>query len=192
KTNDEMAGRALRVLGFAYEDLVGRPEAMPLENLTWVGLAGLSDPVRPGVGEVLKRLEAAGVRSIILTGDAPLTACAVADEIGLGNGRELRVLTADELNRIEPAERARRAATVDIFARVSPAQKLEIVRTLQNSGAVVAMLGDGINDSPALRAAHVGLAVGGRNGHAAAKEVADIFLELEDLSLLLAGIEDGR
>ncbi len=191
QANDEMASRALRVLGFAYAEIIGRSDKITAEDLTWVGLAGLADPVRPGVGEVLKRLEKAGVRSIILTGDAPVTARAVAAEIGLGNGRELRVLTADELDRLEPGERANCAATVDVFARVSPAQKLEIVRALQSSGAIVAMLGDGINDSPALRAAHVGLAVG-RNGHAAAREVADIFLEVEDLRLLLCGIEEGR
>ena len=122
QANDEMASRALRVLGFAYVEIIGRSDKITAEDLTWVGLAGLADPVRPGVGEVLKRLEKAGVRSIILTGDAPVTARAVAAEIGLGNGRELRVLTADELDRLEPGERANCAATVDVFARVSPAQ----------------------------------------------------------------------
>jgi Ca2+-transporting ATPase len=189
--NREMAGRALRVLGFAYDELVGRPEVIAAEGLTWVGLAGLSDPVRPGVGDVVKRLEKAGVRSIMVTGDAPATARAVAAEIGLTNGRDLRVMTADELKQLDEAERARIAKMVDVFARVSPAEKLEIVRALQSSGAVVAMLGDGINDSPALRAADVGLAVG-RNGDSAAREVADIFLENEDLSLILTGIEQGR
>ena len=189
--NREMAGKALRVLGFAYDELVGRPEAIAAEGLTWVGLTGLSDPVRPGVGDVVRRLERAGVRSIMITGDGPATARAVATEIGLTNGRDLHVMTADELNRLDEAERARSAGQADVFARVSPAQKLEIVRALQGSGAVVAMLGDGINDSPALRAADVGLAVG-RSGDSAAREVADIYLENEDLSLILTGIEQGR
>lgn len=191
QTNQQMASQALRVLGFAYDEFAGKSDRMALEDLTWVGLAGLSDPVRPGVGDVLRRLEAAGVRSIMLTGDAPVTARAVADEIGLASGRDLHVMTADELNGQKESERARNARKADVFARVSPAQKLEIVRALQSSGAVVAMLGDGINDSPALRAADVGLAVG-RNGDNAAREVADIYLENEDLSLLLTGIEQGR
>lgn len=191
EANLDMANRALRVLGFAYDERVGVADRMLLDGLTWVGLAGLSDPVRPGVGDVLQRLEAAGVRSIMLTGDAPVTARAVAAEIGLGNGREVQVLTADALARQSEEDRALNARRADIFARVSPAQKLEIVRALQASGAVVAMLGDGINDSPALRAADVGLAVG-HNGDAAAREVADIYLENEDLGLLVEAIEQGR
>lgn len=191
QANLHMASRGLRVLGFAFNETAGRADRILTEELIWVGLAGLSDPVRSGVGDVLKRLEAAGVRSIMLTGDAPVTARAVAAEIGLGNGREMQVLTADELAGQSEEEQAQSARRADIFARVSPAQKLEIVRALQASGAVVAMLGDGINDSPALRAADVGLAVG-RNGDSAAREVADIYLENDDLSLLLAAIEQGR
>lgn len=189
--NLAMASRGLRVLGFAFNETIGRADRLLAEDLIWAGLAGLSDPVRPGVGDVLKRLHAAGVRSIMLTGDAPVTARAVAQEIGLGNGRGIEVLTAGELARQSKEEQAASARRADIFARVSPAQKLEIVRALQASGAVVAMLGDGINDSPALRAADVGLAVG-RNGDSAAREVADIYLENDDLALLVAAVEQGR
>ena len=190
-TNVEMASRAQRVLGFAFHEAVGEVNDIEIEDLTWVGLAGLSDPVRPGVGDVIRRLEKAGVRSIMLTGDAPVTARAVAAEIGFADGREVEVLSAPELVGQSEQERAANARRAHIFARVSPAQKLEIVRALQASGAVVAMLGDGINDSPALRAADVGLAVG-RTSDAAAREVADIYLESDDLGLLVAAIEQGR
>ncbi|HEV7445601.1 MAG TPA: HAD-IC family P-type ATPase, partial [Steroidobacteraceae bacterium] len=194
--NASMARDALRVLGFAYRSRDGGGEGETLiEDLTWVGLAGLADPVRPGLNELMGRLHQAGLQTIMLTGDQSATARAVGEQIGLGgahasNGR-LRVLDSAELERMTDQERGSILRKTHAFARISPGQKLEVVRDLQRAGSVVAMVGDGINDSPALRAADVGIALG-RDGPAAAREVADIFLDTDDLHTLLPAIECGR
>jgi Ca2+-transporting ATPase len=197
EATQEVSSRGLRVLGFAFhaspagDEAPASAEGAEPRDLVWVGLGALADPVREEAAEVVARLEAAGVRPVMITGDSPATARAVAGEIGLGAGRALRLVAADELIRLAPGDRARVAGDADVFARVSPAQKLEIVRSLQAAGRVVAMMGDGVNDSPALRAADVGIAMG-RNGDTAAREVADVFLERDDLRLLVEGIAEGR
>ncbi|ACL60560.1 cation-translocating P-type ATPase [Methylobacterium nodulans] len=193
-SNDRLARDALRVLGFAYresrDDAVG---AERIEDLIWVGLVGLSDPVRPGLDALMQQLHRAGLQTIMLTGDQSATARAVGEHIGL-NGHDstsLQVLDSVDLDRLAEAERGPALRRTHAFARISPAQKLAVVRDLQRSGATVVMVGDGVNDSPALRAADVGIALG-RDGPAAAREVADIFLESDDPRALLLALERGR
>ena len=161
------------------------------EDLTWIGLIGLADPVRDGMGELIARLQRAGLRTVIMTGDQSATARAVANQLGLGAGADPEIVDAGDLSRLSPHEVTTAARRAHVFARVSPEQKLRIIRALQGSGDVVAMIGDGVNDSPALRAADVGIALG-QGGTSAAREVADIVLETDDLSTLLIAIERGR
>jgi P-type Ca2+ transporter type 2C len=191
--NNVMAAQGLRVLAAAYRDIRGRglrADSVEVERLVWIGLVGLADPMRSHLPELMDKLHNSGIQTIMLTGDQSATARAVARHIRLGDG-EPEIIDAAELDRLSAAELALAARRAHAFARISPAQKLRIVRALQNSGAVVAMFGDGINDSPALRAADVGIAIG-RDGTAAAREVADVFFATEDLAALPIAIERGR
>lgn len=191
KANLALAGDALRILGFAYrENLPDADEDTAFEDLTWLGLCGLEDPVREGAREAIAQLQAAGIRTIMLTGDQKATACAVLEKAGLNGTREARVVDAAEVEDLSPAALARALARADGLSRVSPAQKLGIVRALQAGGATVAMIGDGINDGPALRAADVGITVGGDD--AAARRVSDIHLDTPDISAILEAVIQGR
>src|SRR5258708_20892019 len=191
--NNAMAAQGLRVLAAAYRDIRGaglRADSAEGERLVWIGLMGLADPVRSHLPELMDKLHNSGIQTIMLTGDQSATARAVARHIRLSDG-EPEVIDAAELDRLSAAELRLAARRAHAVARINPGQKLRIVRALQNSGAVVAMFGDGINDSPALRAADVGIAIG-RDGTAAAREVADVFFATEDLAALPMAIERGR
>jgi len=194
--NATMAAQALRVLGMAYRGIRGPHDdtaehASDIDRLIWTGLVGLADPVRQGLPELMHTLHRAGIQTLMLTGDQSATARAVAERIGLSAEGSVEIVDASDLDRLALAEVAAAARRAHAFARISPAQKLRIVRALQDAGAVVAMVGDGINDSPALRAANVGMAIG-RHGDAAAREVADVFFAGEDLQMLPLAIERGR
>lgn len=191
RENDAMAGRALRVLGFAYVD--AEHAATPAEgDLVWLGLVGMTDPPRPGVDDLLRRFRRAGIATRMITGDQSATALAVARQIGLGSAEgRLEVLDSTRFDHLDSDLVRTLTARTDVFARVSPSQKLDLVRALQASGIAVAMTGDGINDGPALKAADVGVAMG-RAGTSAAREVADIVLLDDDLRSLLAAVEEGR
>jgi Ca2+-transporting ATPase len=191
--NATMAARGLRILAAAYREIRRggrRAGAVEAERLVWIGLMGLADPVRSNLPELMDKLHNSGIQTIMLTGDQSATARAVGRQIRLSDG-EPEVIDAAELDRLSAAELSCVARRAHAFARISPGQKLRIVRALQSSGAVVAMFGDGINDSPALRAADVGIAIG-RDGTAAAREVADVFFATEDLTALPIAIECGR
>jgi Ca2+-transporting ATPase len=187
--NDGMAAQALRVLGVARRQGGGDPRDE--QGLTWLGLAGLADPLRPGAAEAIHSLHVAGIRTMMITGDQSATAYAIAKELGLPRDGEVRVLEAGALRDLPPEALAALAPQADVFARVSPSNKLQIVRALQASGRIVAMTGDGINDGPALRAAEIGIAMGG-GGTDVAREVADIVLATDDLGGLLDAIGLGR
>lgn len=194
--NAKMAEQALRVLGMAYRELQvpgADLEAgeLHIEELIWSGLVGLADPVRSGLPALMQKLHHAGIQTIMLTGDQSTTARAVAERIGLSSDGQVKIIDTADLDHVAPLELAAKAREAHAFARISPGQKLQIVRALQEAGSVVAMIGDGINDSPALRAANVGMAMG-RNGDAAAREVADIFFANDDLASLPLAIERGR
>ncbi len=189
--NDAMAARALRVLGFAYVDAERSPS--PTDgDLVWLGLVGMTDPPRTGVIELLRRFHRAGISTRMITGDQSATALAVAREIGLGTVESrLEVLDSTRLDHLAPDLVRTMSGRTDVFARVSPSQKLTIVRALQANGLGVAMTGDGINDGPALKAADVGIAMG-QGGTRAAREVADIVLLDDELASLLVAVEEGR
>jgi len=187
--NDRMAGSALRVLGVARR--VGGGDPRDERGLTWLGLAGLADPLRPGAADTVARLHRAGIRTVMITGDQSATAYAIARSLGLSDDGEVRVLEAGALRDLSPGMLAALAPQADAFARVSPANKLEILRALQAAGRIVAMTGDGINDGPALRAAEIGVAMGGA-GTDVAREVAAIVLAEDDLSGILEAVRLGR
>lgn len=190
--NEQMAARQLRVLGFAYAQQDVSEEASDnAGNLIWAGLVGLADPLRPGAQQMIRQLHRAGIHTTMITGDQHATAYAVGQSLGLACGTEPRILDSDHLEDIAPDELAARAAKADIFARVSPAKKLHIVRALQQSGKVVGMTGDGINDGPALRAADVGIAMG-RHGTDLARSAADVVLADDRLEIVLDAIRQGR
>lgn len=188
--NARLAGDGQRVLGVAFAIVAKRGDHLSVfpPELTWVGLVGMADPLRPGVTELLKAFYTAGISPVMITGDQKGTAAAIARKLDLGNG-ELRIVDAAELDQFASAPEL--SSVPHVFARVTPAQKLQIVRALQNAGLVVAMTGDGINDSPALRAADVGVAMG-RGGSDAARDVAQIVLEDDELISLLPALRQGR
>jgi Ca2+-transporting ATPase len=188
--NARMAGEALRVLGAALK--TGPAEAeVTEEGMTWVGLIGMADPIRPGVGDLIGTLHRAGIDTVMITGDQSQTAHAVAKEVGLSRGDSLEILDITQQPDISDEEMEVLSSRVHVFSRITPAQKLKIVRALQAGGKVVAMTGDGVNDGPALKAADIGIAMG-RSGTDVARDVADVVIEKDDLETLVVAIRDGR
>lgn len=186
--NQDMAARQLRVLGFAWAQ--GAGATLRAARLTWAGLAGLADPLRPGMEQVIDRFHQAGIATIMLTGDQAATAYQIGKQLHLNNGADLTIVSAEQLADTAPQQLGALAASAHIFARVTPVHKLRIVRALQQAGQVVAMTGDGINDSPALRAADIGIAMGG--GTEVALSAADIALKDDQLAALLEAVSQGR
>lgn len=186
-----LADEGLRVLGVARA--VFRPGRLPAEQHDFqfelVGLIGLVDPVREGVHGSLAECYRAGIRTVMITGDYARTARAVAARVGL-EPRDL-MATGPELQEMDDAELARRCREVNVFARVVPEQKLRLVRAFQAVGAVVAMTGDGVNDAPALKAADIGVAMGGR-GTDVAREAAALVLLDDDFSSIVVAVRLGR
>ena len=187
--NNALASQGLRVLGVA-SGIVRDAREQSLGALTFAGFIGLADPPAPGVKETIARLQAAGMRTIMLTGDQRLTAEAIGRELGLLRsddrvieGRELETLSRDDLHAV--------VAQAGAFSRITPEHKLRIVTALQARGEIVAMLGDGVNDAPALRKADVGVAMGTR-GTDVAKEAAAIVLRDDRFETIAAAVEEGR
>lgn len=187
--NGRMAGQALRVLGVAYAE--GEAPHGPQERFVWLGLIAMADPPRQGMKRLIKRFHRAGIDTAMITGDQSATAYAVAKELDLAREGLLEILDSMHMEEVAPDVLSSLAQHVQVFSRVSPAHKLEIVQALQRAGLVVAMTGDGINDGPALRAAHVGIAMG-TSGSEVAREVADVVLERDDLQSLIGAIRQGR
>jgi P-type Ca2+ transporter type 2C len=187
-----MAGEGLRVLGVAAA-LFTVTEGLPPEqhdfDFRFLGLVGLEDPVRPAVPAAVAECNAAGIRVVMITGDYPGTARAIADRIGL-QPRDI-VVTGAELAAMSDDELAGRIAEVSIFARVVPEQKLRIVRALRAGGSTVAMTGDGVNDAPALKAADIGIAMGER-GTDVAREAAALVLTDDDFGSIVGAVRMGR
>jgi Ca2+-transporting ATPase len=190
---ERLAGAGLRVLGFAYAERDGAQlEDLEREpRLIWVGIAGLADPPRHDVRHVIERLKRAGIRPVMLTGDQSATARAVARQIALARDRDIEILDAAALKGVPPEVLSALAGRVDVFSRVNPTHKVEVVKALQQAGLTVAMTGDGINDGPALRAADVGIAMAGE-GTDVAREVADILLLDDRAATLLDLVAEGR
>lgn len=193
--NEAMADRSLRVLGLAEKRL--KAFAGPLSDdeletgYTFLGFVGMIDPPRAGVAEAIRSAHRAGIRTIMLTGDQLNTARAIARELDLAGGDEPLALHARDLAINEPARLKRQVAEVDVFARVSPEDKLRIVEALAAAGEIVAVTGDGVNDAPALKRADIGIAMGMR-GTEVAKEAADVVLSDDNFATVIAAVEGGR
>ena len=188
---DEMAKHGLRIIGVAKAYQVSEP--LPLQQhdfeFTFLGLIGISDPIRSGIQESVAECHSAGIRVIMLTGDYPLTASSIAKKINLHNPNE--VITGTQFDNFTDKEIAELTKHISVFSRVMPAQKLRLVEALKNSGEIVAMTGDGVNDAPALRNANIGIAMGGR-GTDVARESSDIVLINDDFSSIIESIRMGR
>ncbi|WP_416669865.1 cation-translocating P-type ATPase [Egbenema bharatensis] len=202
--NDRMAGQALRVLGVAYRyannldaqnhiqnQIQNQIQNHTQDNLIWLGLVGMADPIRPGTTELMQVFHRAGIETIMITGDQSPTAYAIGKALNLNQGEPLQILDSTALTHLEPEAMQALCQQVHVFARISPAHKLQIVQSLQQTGKVVAMTGDGINDAPALKAADVGVAMG-HVGTDVAREVADVVLEDDDLQTMTIAISQGR
>ena len=193
QAQDAMAQRGLRVLAFAYRTLtVGYDRKRLEEDLVFAGLAGLEDPPRPEVPEALRKCQEAGIKVIMVTGDHPRTATAIAREIGLVKSDNPTVITGGQLRRysIIQLQLALDAKEV-IFARVVADQKMRIVEALRDKKQIVAVTGDGVNDAPALKAAHIGIAMG-IAGTDVAKEAADMVLLDDNFASIVSAVEEGR
>jgi Ca2+-transporting ATPase len=189
--NAALAGQGRRVLALAWKRLPPRVrEPRQLRDLTWIGLAGLRDPLRPDAAATIGAARRAGIRTVLLTGDQRATAEAVARAVGL----EGEIVDGPELARLLAADGAEvraRLARVAACTRVTPEDKAAIVRALREAGEVVAMAGDGVNDAPALKAADVGIAIGHR-ASGVSRQAADLVLASEELGAVLAAIAEGR
>jgi Ca2+-transporting ATPase len=192
--NSSMSDQALRVLAVAYrveKELSHRVTEEHLEkDLTFVGLIGMIDPARPEVLPAIQKARRAGIRTVMITGDFPSTARAIAEAIGLLQPGH-QVLTGAEFERLEAGEAAHAVAKTDVFARVSPEHKVRIVDALKENGEIVAMTGDGVNDAPALKRADIGVAMG-ITGTDVAKETADMVLTDDNYASIVAAVEQGR
>jgi len=193
KVNEEMAQAALRVLGLAYRDC---PDAIECteehleRDLTFVGLSGMMDPPREEAIEATKVCKQVGIKPIMITGDHKLTAVAIAKEIGIYKDGD-RVLTGEELEKMSDEEFEKIVDKVTVYARVSPMDKLKIVKAWKARGEVVAMTGDGVNDAPALKQADIGIAMG-ISGTDVAKEASDMVLNDDNFATIVKAIELGR
>jgi len=195
--NDSMTADALRVLGLAYRverDVPDDPNKIITEklekDLVFVGLVGMIDPPRPEVKPALERARWAGIRTVMITGDYPNTARAIADEIGLLK-RGRKVATGADLDAMSDTKLIREIEKTDVFARVSPEHKMRIVNALQANNEIVAMTGDGVNDAPAIKRADIGVAMG-ITGTDVAKETADMVLTDDNYASIVAAVEQGR
>ena len=192
RAQEEMAEQGLRVMAFAYRQIQA-PETEPREcDLTLLGLVGLEDPPRPEVPAAISQCREAGIRVIMVTGDHPQTARAVAARIGLLSGADPLIVTGDVLRQMSDVHLQLALDRPDIvFARVGADQKMRVVEALKRKGHIVAVTGDGVNDAPALRSAHIGIAMG-LSGTDVAKEAADVVLLDDNFATIVAAIEEGR
>ncbi|MFO7660991.1 MAG: cation-translocating P-type ATPase [Chloroflexota bacterium] len=187
ETAQLMAGDALRVLAVAAK--TGTTIVDAEQDMTFLGLIGMIDPPRPEAKEALQTCEQAGIKVVMITGDHPMTAQAVASELGLlRNGR---VVTGAELEAMDEDQFAEQVEDIEVYARVSPAHKLRVVSALQDNGHIAAMTGDGVNDAPALKKADIGIAMG-ITGTDVTKEAADMTLTDDNFASIVAAVEEGR
>jgi len=193
--NQQLAGEALRTLGVAYRSLppgasAGLETDERLEqDLTFAGLIGMIDPPRAEAKEAVALAESAGIRPMMITGDHPVTAAVIAVELGISDGRQVR--TGAELEKMSDEGLRGAVQETSVYARVSPNHKLRLVQALQQTGAIVAMTGDGVNDAPALKRADIGVAMG-ITGTDVSRQAADIVLADDNFATIVAAVEEGR
>jgi Ca2+-transporting ATPase len=187
---DAMAAEGLRVLGVARASFAGQtwPDSQHEFAFEFLGLVGLADPLRPSVPDAVSECRSAGIKVVMITGDYPATARAIARQAGFDAED---VVTGEELEKLSEAQLARRVRTATVFARIMPNQKLRIVNALKANGEIVAMTGDGVNDAPALKAAHIGIAMGSR-GTDVARESASLVLLDDDFTSIVHAVRLGR
>ncbi len=191
--NDRLASEGLRVLGVAFRPLQTLPDVMNAAtietDLIFTGMVGMIDPPRPEVRVAVKRCLQAGIRPIMITGDHPLTAYAIARELNIS--QDDRVITGNRIATMSAEELSEAVKTVNVFARVSPEHKLNIVQALQAHGHIVAMTGDGVNDAPALKRADIGVAMG-ITGTPVTKEASDMVILDDNFASIVSAAEEGR
>ncbi len=188
--NDAMASRALRVLALAYRNDTGREATIEEKGLTFVGLVGMLDPPRAEVKQAVERCREAGIRPVMITGDHPATARAIARELGIAVEAD-RVVTGQELNEMSDDDLATAIEGIAVYARVAPEHKLRVVRALKSRGEIVAMTGDGVNDAPAVKAADIGIAMG-ITGTDVTREAAAMVLMDDNFASIVNAVEEGR
>ena len=186
--NLKMANDALRVLAVAYKDTKDRNEK--IDDLIFVGLIGIIDPPREGVKEAVECCKNAGIKTVMITGDQLATAKAIANELGILKN-ENEAITGKELDLISDSNLEKNISNYSVFARVTPEHKVRIVKAWQKTGAVVAMTGDGVNDSPALKNADIGIAMG-KSGTDVAKNAADMILVDDNFVTIVEAVKQGR
>jgi len=196
RANDDYARGALRVLALAHRQLPPRSGAYAVEtvetDLTFLGLVAMMDPPRPEVSGAIERCRQGGIRMVMITGDYGLTAESVARRIGMLTSEQPRILTGAELDHLSDGQLRELVGSEEVvFARMAPEHKLRLVAAFQERGEVVAVIGDGVNDAPALRKADIGIAMG-RIGTDVAKEAADLILTNDDFSAIGSALEEGR
>ncbi len=189
------AAQGMRVLAVAQRDVDGSFIAVGADalerDLTLLGLVGLIDPPRPEARAAVAECRAAGIRPVMITGDHPATALAIARDLGISTDDEAIVLTGAELARLDMAALAAMVLRVSVYARMDPAQKIRIVKALQSHGQFVAMTGDGVNDAPALRSADIGVAMG-KGGTDVAREASSLVLLDDNFATIVAAVREGR
>jgi P-type Ca2+ transporter type 2C len=192
--NNQLASQGLRVLGVAFKPLkhhgpIDNPETVE-DSMVFIGLVGMIDPPRTEVKDAVAVAKVAGIHSIMITGDHPMTALAIAKEIGIG-GKDAEVISGRELAEMSDEVLRRRVNDVPVFARVSPEHKLRIVQALRDNGHIVAMTGDGVNDAPALKQADIGVAMG-ITGTDVSKEASDMVITDDNFATIVYAVEEGR
>lgn len=194
KTSEQWASKGIRVLAFAYGYIHNLPQPFTYhsieKDMNFAGLAGLMDPPREEVKEAIKECKTAGIKPVMITGDHPETAKAIAREIGIYSDNDL-ALTGAELQHIDETSFLKQVEETAVYARVSPEQKLRIVHALQKKGHFVSMTGDGVNDAPSLRAANIGVAMG-INGTDVSKEASHMILLDDNFATIVNAVKEGR
>ncbi len=191
QVNEQMAKEALRVLAFGYKEMDRKPNQDELEkDLIYIGMYGMIDPPRIEAKAAVEKCKTAGIKTVMITGDHKITATAIAKQLGILEN-ENEAMTGAELNKLSDEDLEKNIRNYSVYARVSPEHKVRIVKAWQKNGEIVAMTGDGVNDSPALKNADIGCAMG-IVGTDVAKEAADVILTDDNFATVVASVEEGR
>ena len=192
--NEKMAKEALRVLGCAYKEIDHIPTKEEMQNiendLTFIGMVGMIDPAREEAKKAVEKCKTAGIKTVMITGDHKITATAIAKKLGILENED-EAITGLELEQMTDEELEKNVRKYSVYARVSPEHKVRIVKAWQKNGEIVAMTGDGVNDSPALKTADIGCAMG-IVGTDVAKEAADVILTDDNFATIVSAVEEGR
>ena len=186
EANKSMADKALRVLACAYREA----DSIEEDEMTFIGLVGMIDPVRPEVADAIAKCERAGIKPIMITGDHINTACAIARELNILSG-DCNAVSGLQLDDMSDEEFAHEFQNISVYARVRPEHKTRIVKAWQNAGYVVAMTGDGVNDAPSIKTADIGVGMG-ITGTDVTKNVADMVLSDDNFATIVNAVEEGR